>query len=208
MKITSSSFDPDHAIPDEFAFGEPDPVNHFTFAPNKNPHLAWSDVPEGVRSFGLICVDTDVPTVGDDVNQEGRTVSKDLPRTDFYHWVMVDIAPELREIAEGSCSSGVTPGGKQNPSAPGGARQGVTDYTSWFAGDETMGGTYFGYDGPAPPWNDEIVHHYHFLLYALDVEQLSVSGEFSAADVREAMEGHVLAEASVTGTYTMNPDLR
>jgi len=31
-----------------------------------------------------------------------------------------------------------------------------------------MKGTYFGYDGPAPPWNDSVVHHYAFTLYAVD----------------------------------------
>jgi len=70
-----------------------------------------------------------------------------------------------------------------------------------------MEGTYRGYDGPCPPWNDSIVHHYTFTLYALDVESLPVTGNFTAADVRKAMEGHVLAEASLTGTYSLNPDV-
>ena len=56
---------------------------------------------------------------------------------------------------------------------------------------------------PAPPWNDERVHRYHFLLYALDLERVPVEGAFSAADVRRAIAGHILAQATLTGTYTL-----
>ena len=68
-----------------------DPEQRVALSTNRNPHLRWSDVPEGCRSFVILCVDPDVPTVGDDVNQEGRSVSADLPRTDFVHWLMVDV---------------------------------------------------------------------------------------------------------------------
>jgi phosphatidylethanolamine-binding protein (PEBP) family uncharacterized protein len=46
-----------------------------------------------------------------------------------------------------------------------------------------------------------------FTLYALDVERLDVDGDFTGQDVRDAIEGHVLAEASLEGTYTQNPRL-
>ena len=84
----------------------------------------------------------------------------------------------------------------------------MNHYTSWFAGDADMEGTYMGYDGPAPPWNDERVHHYHFRIYALDIERSPVQERFQAADVLAAIEGHVLGEAQITGTYTVNPALR
>jgi phosphatidylethanolamine-binding protein (PEBP) family uncharacterized protein len=48
-------------------------------------------VPPGAESLVLLCHDLDVPTDGTDVNQEGRTVPDALPRTDFYHWTLVDI---------------------------------------------------------------------------------------------------------------------
>jgi hypothetical protein len=70
-----------------------------------------------------------------------------------------------------------------------------------------MGGHYHGYDGPAPPWNDSLVHHYVFTIYALDIERVAVEGSFTAAEVRDAIQGHILAEASVMGTYTQNPRL-
>jgi len=67
-----------------------------------------------------------------------------------------------------------------------------------------MEGTYGGYDGPCPPWNDSIVHHYHFEVFALDVETLGLQGEFTGQDALEAMEGHILASTSHMGTYSMN----
>ena len=207
MKLTSQSFPDGGPMPAEYAFARIAETDHVALSDNKNPRLAWDDVPEGTRSFALICVDTDVPTKPDDVNQEGRTVPADLPRTDFYHWVMVDIPADLREIEAGSCSEGVTPGGKKDPAGPAGTRQGVQDYTAWFAGDEGMKGSYFGYDGPGPPWNDELVHHYHFQLCALDLERVPVEGDFQAKDVLAAIEGHVLAQAEWVGTYSLNPDV-
>jgi Raf kinase inhibitor-like YbhB/YbcL family protein len=71
-----------------------------------------------------------------------------------------------------------------------------------------MAGLYYGYDGPCPPWNDEIPHRYVFTVYALDVAALPVAGAFGGAEVRAAIKGHVLAEASITGRYTLNPSVR
>ena len=203
MKLWSDTLKPGEAIPPRFAFGRPDPKDHVALAGNRNPHLAWSDLPEGTRSLALIVHDTDVPTRPDDVNQAGRTVPLSLPRTNFYHWILVDLPPSHGEIAEAAYSEGVTPKGKGGPAAPGGLRQGANDFTGWFAGSEDMGGTYHGYDGPCPPWNDEALHHYHFTLYALDVERLDVEGSFTGQDALKAMEGHVLDSASFTTTYAI-----
>jgi Raf kinase inhibitor-like YbhB/YbcL family protein len=211
MQLRSESFPPDGPIPGEFAFCVPAEQGHVALAPNRNPQLSWSGAPEGTRSFVLICHDPDVPSRGDDVNQEGRTVPAELPRVDFFHWVLIDLPADLDEIAAGSHSDAVTPRGKPPGPATAGV-QGSNDYTGWFAGDPDMAGTYAGYDGPCPPWNDSIVHHYHFTLYALDIAslaaELGADGSFTGHQVREAIRGHVLAEASVVGTYTLNPALR
>lgn len=208
MELSTNSFADGGAIPGDFAFGLPDPDTHVAFAPNRNPRLAWSDPPEGTRSFALICHDRDVPTRPDDVNQEGREVPSDLPRADFFHWVVVDLPAELREIDAGSFADGVVPRGQQVASGPHGCRQGLNDYTGWFAGDADMEGKYFGYDGPCPPWNDSLIHHYVFTLYALSVPSCAVSGDFDGTAVREAIGDHILAQAEITGTYTLNPRLR
>lgn len=211
MNITTNSFKPNGPIGEEFAFCKIDPKTHAALSQNRNPHLRWEGVPERARSLVLICVDPDVPSVGDKVNKEGVSVPADLPRADFHHWVMVDIPPACTGVEAGACSDGVTARGKQEPPNPGGApnaRQGVQDYTGWFQGDPDMAGTYRGYDGPAPPWNDERLHHYHFQLYATDLDRCPVEGDFTAPQVREAIKGHVLAQAVLTGTYTMNPALK
>jgi hypothetical protein len=205
MQLMSSSFGHLTRIPDEFAFGVPDAAQRLRLGRNRNPHLYWSGLPSGTKSLVLLCVDSDVPTRADDVNQEGRVVPASLPRTDFYHWVMVDIPDTVREIAPGACSDGIVPRGKQSPAGPGGARQGLNDYTLWFAGDADMAGQYFGYDGPCPPWNDELLHCYHFLLYATNLARCPVAGAFTGQQVRAAIAGHVLAEATLTGSYSLNP---
>ncbi|QIM70394.1 YbhB/YbcL family Raf kinase inhibitor-like protein [Bordetella trematum] len=207
MKLASLSFADGEMIPERYAFGRIDPQSRVALADNFNPQFSWSDAPEGTRSFALLCHDPDVPSQPDDVNQDGREVSASLPRVDFFHWVLVDIAAERREIDEGAYSSGITPRGKGGPLAPNDERQGLNDFTGWFAADRDMSGDYFGYDGPCPPWNDALVHRYVFTLYALDVAKLDVQGKFTGADVLRAMQGHVLAQSSVTGIYTLNPAL-
>lgn len=207
MKLIVEGIQHGKPIPARFAFGVPDKAAHVRLGENINPAIRWENLPEGTRTLVLICVDTDVPTRPDDVNQEGRTVPADLPRGRFFHWVIVDLAPDSMGIAEGACSRGVTPRGKQSPEGPEGSRQGRNDYTAWFEGDQDMGGVYLGYDGPCPPWNDSIPHHYHFVLYATDLERCPVTGAFSAEDVETALTGHVLARAEVTGVYSLNPDV-
>ena len=207
MELHSDSFADGDPIPAAFAFGIPDDASHITFGHNRNPHLSWSDLPGDTESLALICHDRDVPTKPDDVNQEGREVPADLPRTDFFHWVLIDIPPSLGEIPAGGFAEDVVPRGRDTSSSPHGTRQGVNDYTGWFAGDADMEGLYTGYDGPCPPWNDSLVHHYVFSLYALDTARLDVDEGFDGNAVRQAIEGHVLASASITGTYALNPRL-
>jgi Raf kinase inhibitor-like YbhB/YbcL family protein len=206
MQLQSSSFADGQRIPGEFAFAVIDaPIK---LSSNRNPHLRWTGVPQGTKSFALICHDPDVPGQGDDVNQAGRTVPASLPRVDFYHWLLVNIPPTLNEIVAGEFSDGVTARGKNGPAGPRGTTQGINDYTGWFAGDKEMSGNYFGYDGPCPPWNDEILHRYVFTLYALDIAQCPVQGTFKGADVLTAIKGHVLAQAVLTGTYSLNPAVK
>jgi hypothetical protein len=207
MKLISEGFADGHSIPREYAFAAFDPRARAAPGGNRNPHLAWSEAPPETKSFGLICHDPDAPSRADDVNREGREILASLPRVDFFHWLLFDIPPGVQEIAAGAHSNGVIRRGKPGPQAAGGSRHGINDYTKWFAADPDMKGTYYGYDGPAPPWNDSVVHHYVFTVYALNVPRLDVIGELTAPNVRRALGGHVLADAAVTGTYSLNPRL-
>jgi len=208
MKLWSQSWTDGQSIPARYAAGQPDAASGVTFSDNLNPHLAWSGLPAGTQSLALICHDPDVPSRGDDVNQPDREVPADLPRVDFFHWVLVDLPPSLSEIAEGEFSKGFTARGKAGPQTLHGARHGLNDYTGWFAGHADMAGQYFGYDGPFPPFNDALLHHYVFTLFALDLARCPVEGAFTGAQVRAAMTGHVLGSASFVGTYTLNRRLR
>lgn len=208
MKLASLSFADGAPMPEHYAFGKPDAQAKVALADNFNPQFTWSDVPEGVQSFALLCTDPDVPAVHDDVNVEGREVPADLPRKTFFHWVLVDMPARFRTLDEGRFSNGIVAKGKPGPQTDiEGVRQGINDYTQWFASDAAMAGDYYGYDGPCPPWNDARVHRYVFTVYALSVARLALPARFTGQDVLQAMEGHVLAEASCTGTYTLNPAL-
>lgn len=203
MRIWSESFEHRGRIPAAFALGAPD-----GFGGNRNPQLAWDGVSAGTRSFALLCIDTDAPTDASLAGRADIAIPVEHPRGEFVHWAIVDIAADVRGIAAGSASDGVTKGGKSNPPGPAGSRQGLNDYTGWFAGDDSgLRGDYFGYDGPYPPPNDLRLHRYFFRLFALDVATLEVPERFTAAGVFQAMHGHVLAEAAVMGTYSLHPEI-
>ena len=209
MKMWSEAWSNGEAIPERFAAGRL-AESGVAFSDNLSPPLAWSELPPGTRTLVLICNDFDVPGEVADVNRPDREVPADLPRVDFYHWVLVDIPADGAGFAQGQWSQGFTVRGKPGPEAgsAGGPRQGLNDYTGWFADDAERAGRYFGYDGPFPPFNDSLVHHYVFTLYALDIARLPVSGHFTGAQVRAAMAGHVLGAATLSGTYTLNRRLR
>jgi Raf kinase inhibitor-like YbhB/YbcL family protein len=170
--------------------------------PNRSPQLTWTDAPSGTQSFMITCIDRDAPAVLDDVDQSGRTVPYSLPRTEFVHWLLVDIPASISELREGQDADGLTPHGKAPRSLAHGVR-GLNDFSVRFRDDPQLEGQYAGYDGPWPPNNDERVHHYIFTVYALDVPTLDLSGAFTLVDARCAMEGHILAESSLHGSYAI-----
>lgn len=204
MKLSSHDLKDQYPIPPRFAFGQLADDAPMALSDNVSPHLAWSETPAGTRSFAILCMDPDVPSTIDDVNQEGKVLSADMARVDFCHWVMVDVPPTVTELATGACGEGIAPGGKQDPPGPAGSRQGINDYTGFMAGNPEMAGQYHGYDGPCPPWNDELMHRYVFTVYALDVDRLELGDGFTGADALKAMDGHILGQASLTGTYSLN----
>jgi hypothetical protein len=101
----------------------------------------------------------------------------DAPAGTWVHWVLYGIPPTVAELPEGVPASEVVLGG---------AQQGVNDSRG------------VGYSGPCPPRGSP--HRYFFKLYALDVE-LKLKPRASKRDVVSAMQGHILAEGQLMGTY-------
>ena len=195
------------SIAPQYAFCVPAAQGHVTRGPDKNPRISWSKGPDGTQSYAVIITDTDGPSVRSDMNQEGKTVPADLPRVTSFHLVLVDIPPSITEIPEGAESDVAVPHGKPQSPSKFGVR-GVNIFTNVFATNTQMNGNYFGYDGPCPPFNDALAHHYHFRVYALNVPTLNLSGPFDGNAAISAMFGHILAVGEVIGSYSLNPDVK
>jgi Raf kinase inhibitor-like YbhB/YbcL family protein len=150
LTLTSPAFDEGTMIPARYTYD----------GANVSPALSWTNVPEGTKSFALICDDPDAPM--------GTWV----------HWVYYNIPGYMTELPEN------VPHGEK-PTV--GGRQGVSDFGA------------HGYGGPSPPSG---THRYFFKLYALDCE-LDLGGVVKKDQLLQAMEGHVLAEGQLMGTYTM-----
>ena len=96
------------------------------------------------------------------------------PQMTWVHWVLYDIPASTSALAEGGAKN-----------LPAGTREGQNDWKRT------------GYGGPCPPIGR---HRYFHKLYALDVV-LPDLGTPSKAQLETAMQGHVLAEAELVGTY-------
>ena len=175
---------------------------------DRSPHLRWQGEPEGTRSFAISVVDPDVPADRTRMGVEGLSLGDDEPRVEFAHWLVVDLPSDVHELSEGAGGDGfVAHGRPPGPTTVGGV-QGENGYRGLFEGNADLEGTYGGWDGPFPPWNDEHVHRYITTVYALDVESLALDAGFDLQAFRRAIEGHVLASAEIVPTYTLNPALR
>lgn len=209
MKLTSDTFEDGGVIPGRCAFCVKDPKAFLRLSQNLSPQLEWRGAPEGTQSFAVICIDLDAPLPKpENVNTPTSLIAANVARGTFAHWTLINVAANVTDLDEGACSKAVIPGGKRIPDGPDGSRQGLNDYTGWFAGDKNMEGQYLGYDGPCPPFNDRIPHRYVFTVFALDVAQLTLDGHFTLAQLQATLAGHVLAQASLTGRYATNPDIR
>ena len=204
MKLWSDGWTNGERIPARYAAGRLSDAGEVQASDNISPHLAWSDLPPGTCSLAIICQDFDAPAQADLPVSGGKEIAADVHRVDFFHWLLVDLPPSCTGLAEGEFSRGFTLRGKPGPQAAHGARQGLNDYTGWFASDPGKAGQYFGFDGPFPPAHDALVHHYVLTLFALAVPRLAVAGAFTGAQVRAALPGLVLADATLSATYTLN----
>lgn len=96
----------------------------------------------------------------------------DAPGGTFRHWGVFDIPSSARSL--------------------GGAQKVGTEVENDFGKP--------GYGGPCPP-KGHGPHHYHFRLFALDVDRLDVSPRAKVADVEQAAEKHAVGEGELIGTY-------
>ena len=96
----------------------------------------------------------------------------DAPGGTFRHWGAFDIPGDMRSIAAGQ-SIGA---------------QAVNDFGK------------AGYGGPCPPPGHG-PHHYHFKLFALNVDKLNVEAHAKVGDVESAARQHAIAEGELVGTY-------
>ncbi len=104
----------------------------------------------------------------------------DAPAGTWVHWVLYNIPAGARELAEGLPAEAELADGSLN---------GVNSWSR------------LGYGGPCPPGG---THRYFFKLYALDVP-LALESGLAKPQVLEAMEGHILAETTLMGTYRRQP---
>jgi Raf kinase inhibitor-like YbhB/YbcL family protein len=147
------------------------PNQYSCFGQNLSPPLEWVGVPSDAQSLVLLVDDPD----------------SSPPR--FVHWVIYNIPP-----AAGGLPEGVPP----DATLPDGALQGVNDFAPFGEGVFPGGAevNLVGYDGPCPGGE----HRYVFALYVLDVP-LDLPAEATRVQVQEAMAGHVLAQAELTGLF-------
>lgn len=140
-----------------FTNGKPIPARQAYHNQNLNPALIIANVPGGTRALALIMDDPDAP---------GGT---------WNHWLVWNIAPDTRQIAEGE--------------TPAGAFVGRNDFGQ------------IRYDGPAPPSG---THRYFFRLYALN-QPLDLKTGASRQQLDAALKNHLLATATLMGTYASRP---
>jgi len=148
IKITSPAFQDGGLIPPKYTAD----------GANVSPPLQWDSVPEGTKSIALICDDPDAP-VGT-----------------WVHWVLFNLPPETRELAENIPA---------DRALPNGASQGTSDFGR------------IGYGGPAPPSG---THRYFFKIYALDT-QIDLAAGAKKPQLLKAMNGHILGQGQLIGKY-------
>jgi Raf kinase inhibitor-like YbhB/YbcL family protein len=202
LNVELGDLDAQRRFPDQAAFCPPDAVK----TKNVSPSVTWSPGPARTQSYALLMVDPDVPRDFSQINKAGTVIVADAPRVTIHHWVLIDIPPTTTSLPSGIDSDGVVPHGKA-VGETGHGRRGANVFTSFFASNAQMAGTYGGYDGPCPPINDERVHRYVVRVFALDTPSLGLTGAFDGPAVEKAMLRHILAKGEVIGTYTLNPHL-
>jgi Raf kinase inhibitor-like YbhB/YbcL family protein len=142
-----------------FESQQPIPAKYTCDGENVSPPLRLLQIPQGAKSLVLIVDDPDAP------------------HGTFVHWIVWNLPPHLKEIAEGAEEfSQFTPP----------PLQGTNGFKKAY------------YQGPCPPPGK--AHHYHFKLYALN-GQLTLPEGSTKQEVEKAMQGLIIEKAELVGTY-------
>jgi Raf kinase inhibitor-like YbhB/YbcL family protein len=99
----------------------------------------------------------------------------------FWHWVVFNIPADVMSLPKGA-------GDPKGDKSPKGAVQSRTDFGVP------------GYGGPCPPKGDK-PHHYHFTIYAVDVDHLDADENATAAVVGFNLHFHTVGKAQLVGLY-------
>ena len=140
-----------------FTEGEFIPALHTCQGADLSPSLEWTGAPADAHSFTLAVEDPDAP---------GGI---------WCHWLLSDIGPKVRSLAQGF-----------RPGALG------------LSGTNDFGRA--GYGGPCPP-KGHGPHRYFFKLYALDVHTLGLPAGLKRGEVLHALKGHILGEAQYMARF-------
>lgn len=203
LKVKVDSIKDGGSISTKYTFCQAAAQGHIAPGTDISPAISWSKGPPGTQSYAVILTDTNSPkTDRDKMNKEGMTVPKTATRQTFYHMVLVDIPASVRSLKEGAASNARVVHGKPAAQIKVGV-PGLMDFTKVFAANDALKGKYYGYDGPCPPWNDEIdPHHFHFMVYALKVKSLGLPADFDGPAAVAAMKGKVLADGELDAIYS------
>jgi len=101
----------------------------------------------------------------------------DAPRGSFTHWLIANIPAKTTTLKKGISTA---------TTLPNGSIQGKNDFNT------------AGYRGPCPPPGK--AHNYVIHLYAID-NILPLSDSFTKSEFESALEGHVISEAKITGSF-------
>jgi len=148
LRLRSASFSDGRSIPRQYTCD----------GANLSPHLQWQSAPAGTKSLAIAMDDPDA-------------------RTDFTHWLVYNIPPGVRELAEGASPKGMMP-------------RGSTEGRNDFGRSE--------YGGPCPPRGS--AHHYSFKVCALDI-RLDLPAGATRKQLDAAMSGHIVAQGQIVGIY-------
>lgn len=150
ITVTSTAFGEGQRIPRDYTGDGKD----------LSPALKWTAPPPNTKSIALSVEDPDAP------------------RGTWWHWILSDIPPQVRELKENASRSSQLPSG---------AAEGINDFKK------------AGYNGPLPPKGQS--HRYQFNIVALDTV-LKLKPGMTKVEYSQAIKGHVVAEGRLTGTYS------